>query len=345
MYDPVTGAPLYPYYAGGGIGGGGGGWGDTTSQPNYVDYSNPTYLAPYPSGQPGSVLGTSTNTSSNVNPQQSSSPQQTIDPATLAAYDQTIGLINNQLGRLPTSQAAGEQAITNSTNSALQQLLLGRNQAQNAYDTSKRDTASNYIGAKNQIATNAGSSLSGLQRLLGSRGAGGGSAYNIVAPGAVARQATLQRGEVGNAFSQNNRALDTNWNNYLTGYGNSVADVNNQATNQKRELQNTTDTNRSNLLQQLAQLTAQRGIAAGGNVQNAFAAAQPYLSQANGILNNLASYVPQAINYNTTAYNAPSLDSYTTSPATIALNNSAGTDYVSPYLSALLGKKQTNVGA
>lgn len=256
-----------------------------------------------------------------------------------AAYDQAIGNTNSAIGRLGSQFTSGNSAIDSSYQNALNQLLLGRNQSQNAYDTSKQQATQGYVGAKNTIGTNAGASLQGLQRLLGSRGAGGSSAFTQAAPEAVARQATQQRAEAGNQFGQNNQALDTNFNNYLTGYNNSVADVGNQRDQQRQGLQSNIENNRATLLQSLAQLTAQRSQAQGGN---GVAESQPFLDQANGILNAQSSYNVAPINYQTQAYNAPDLASYTTNPqaAPTFQGQPAQNDYFSPYLATLLGKKQ-----
>jgi hypothetical protein len=178
-----------------------------------------------------------------------------------------------------------------------------------------------------------------LQRLLGSRGAGGSSAYNQVAPEAVGREATLQRTGASNTFGQNNQALDTNWNNFLTGYNNEVAGAGAQRDQQRQGLQSNVETNRASLLQTLAQLSAQRAQAAGGN---GVGAAQPFLDQANAVLDHISNYNVAPINYQTQAYAAPDLANYTVNPnaAPTAQGQPASTDYFSPYLAALLGKKQ-----
>lgn len=266
-----------------------------------------------------------------------------VDPNLIAQYDQAIGNTNSAIGRLDPTLQSGYSGIDASYQNALNQLLLGKNQGQQAYDTNKLQTGQNYVGAKNTIGANAGNTLNGLLRLLGSRGAGGGSAYNISAPGAVARGATLQRQDAGNTFGQNNQALDTNWNNFLTGYNNQVSSAGSQKDQQRQSLEQSINTNRATLLQSLAQLQAQKASAAGGNPVSA---SQASLNQANALLNQNANYTTAPINYQTQAYTAPSLASYNTNPqAAPTFNGQAPTsDYFSPYLSSLLGKKQPAVG-
>lgn len=247
-------------------------------------------------------------------------------------YDLAIGNTQSAINRLPGQQSAQESNIKRAYQNALDQLLSGKNRAQEAYGTSKLQTGQEYVSGKNTIGSQAGTSLSGLLRLLGSRGAGGGSAYQFTAPEAVARGATLQRSELGQTFGRNMGALDTNWNNYLTDYGNSVRDVGLQRGEQVSTLEDTIRTNRASLLQTLAQLTAAKT----GNIGNA----TPYINQANALLDRVGLYRQPAMNYNVKAYNAPDLAQYTSSSISPTYQGQqASNDYFSPYLQALLGKK------
>lgn len=263
-------------------------------------------------------------------------------PVDTSSYDQGIQNTQAAIGRLGDQLNSGNGAIDTSYTNALNQLLLGKNQSQATYNSNKQSSAQGYVAAKNTIGANAGNSLSGLERLLGSKGAGGSSAATIAAPDAVTRAATLQRNDATNTFGQNQQSLDTNWNNYLTGYNNSVSGAGAQRDQQKQQEQQTIEGNRASLLQSLGTLFGQKAAATGGN---GTAAAQPYLDQANGILGSIAAApAPAPVSYNTAAYTAPSLASYTTSPtaAPTAGSQAPGSDYTSPFLAALLGKqKQT----
>lgn len=259
-----------------------------------------------------------------------------LSPEQIAAYDAQIGNVNSAIGRLGVQRTSGQAGVQGAYDTALQQLLLGKNQAEGAYNENVQGAKTDYVGAKNTIGSQAGEALNGLRRLLGSRGAGGGSAARILAPQAVARGATLQRADAGNQFAANRRAQDTSWGNYMTDYGNQVTGATGQRDEQLRTLNNSITQNNASLLQQLAQLQVERAGSGGGGV----AAAQPYLNQANTLLDQLANSGPAKINYNTQAYQAPSLASYNTTPTNTSFNRSAGgNDYFSPYLQTLLGKK------
>jgi hypothetical protein len=74
--------------------------------------------------------------------------------------------------------------------------------------------------------------------------------------------------------------------------------------------------------------------------------AQPYLNQANSLLSTVGKFNYTPVGYETQAYNAPDLGKYTFNSATPTVQGQSPTnDYVSPYLAALLGKKQQTVAA
>lgn len=267
----------------------------------------------------------------------------------LAQYDQGIGNVQSGIDRLGNQLNIGNQNIDTGYNQALNQLLQAKANNEQQYHQSQQQTSQDYVGAKNTIGSNAGNSLNGLQRLLGSRGAGGSSTAMFSAPQAVAHEASLQRAGAGQTFGRNNQALDTNWNGYVTGVNNSQTDLGRQRDNNKNGLQAGIDTTRANLLQSLATLQGQKAAYSGGD---AAAAAQPYLDQANSFLGQADQLGLQApiFQVQPTTYNAPSLDSYSANPFHTAQStgNGALDASVTPYMSLLLGgqknKQQPNFG-
>lgn len=268
------------------------------------------------------------------------------DPGTLAAYTQGIQGVNQQLGALDTTNQVQGQNIQNAYNQAFNQLLQGNTDATAQYNQAKTGDAQNYLTAKNTIGTQAGQSLNGLERLLGSRGAGGSSAYLFAAPQAVASQASQQRGQAGQTFGQNEQGLDTNFNNYTTGYNQSQQGLKDQLTNNQNNLAQSIASSRANLQSSLAQLIGQQSAATGGNPATS---AQPYLDAANNYQQQAAGLGTQqySFNPNTPTYQAPSVDSYTNTPfstAQVANAPNAVGSAVSPYLQALLKPKTSASG-
>src|SRR3990167_2230018 len=115
---------------------------------------------------------------------------------TRAEYDQMIGNVNSAIGRLGTQKTSGNQGIEGAYQNALQQLLLGKNLGEQTFGQNKEANSLDYVRAKNTARVQAGGALNSLRRLLGSRGAGGSSAYNIAAPQAVAGFGTQQLGDL-----------------------------------------------------------------------------------------------------------------------------------------------------
>lgn len=267
------------------------------------------------------------------------------DQATLSSYDQAINNTNSGLGRLDNQLNSGYSGIESSYQNAINQLLASRNTGEADYNTNKLKTGNEYVAGKNTVGAQAGSTLNSLRRLLGSRGAGGGSAYTISAPGEVARMATSQRSELGQKFGENMQGLDTQWNRFLTDYENQRSGAASQRDQARQGLEGQISSAKAGILQQLASLQAERAKAAGGN---AVGAAQPYLDQANTLLDQASRYQVAPINYQTQAYTAPDLAKYTVNPNATPTygGQAASNDYTSPYLAALLGKReQKTVGA
>lgn len=267
-----------------------------------------------------------------------------IDTAAIAQFDQGIGNLQAGINRTGTQLTQGISQVDADYQNAMNSLALSENQQRGVYTDNKTATSQEYVGSKNTIRSNAGSSLNSLRRMLGSRGAGGSRAYVELAPGAVARQATIQQAGVGNTFATNNRALDREWGNFQTGLTNQRASAESQRQQQRQAVTNQINQHKASLIQEMAKLQGQRAQAAGGN---AVGAAAPYLAQANALLDSTANYRVDPIKVTTEAYKAPTLGSYTVNPNAAPTYNgqSQVSDYVSPYLAALTGKKQLGVPA
>ena len=274
-------------------------------------------------------------------PTATGSTSPTYDPNTASLYDLAIGNTQSAVDRLPGQLEGGYSTIESSYKNALNQLLGGKNRAEGEYGTNKLQTSQDWRTGKNTISSQAGGALQGLLRLLGIRGAGGGSAYQFGAPNAVITGANQQRGALGQTFGRNAQALDTNWGNYMTDYGNSVLDVKNQRGVGRQSLEDQFRTDKGSLLQQLAELQAQKAAYIGGDPT---AASSSYLDKANTLLGTVGTAKTAPIKYSTKAYQAPSLDKYLVGPGITPTYNPQQTgDTTSPYLGALLGNKKNRL--
>lgn len=268
----------------------------------------------------------------------------TVNGADLASYDQSANNIQAAINRLGGQKSVGERNINDAYNSSFNKLMGEFAIGKRNYDTTKTQQSQDFVKTKNQINSSVGTNLTGLRRLLASRGAGASSAYDFVAPEAAARQGTLQRSDAADTFGRNQQALDTNWNDYTTGVEQNKKELEQQKSANLRGLESTINQNRASLLQNLANIRAQRAAAAGGSPT---AAAQPYLDEANGLLSAADALGLQYANpvvrvNNPTVYNAPDLQEYTMGrTAQIGTpQRNALTDTVAPYLNLLMNRRR-----
>lgn len=277
----------------------------------------------------------------------SSSSGGSASPAVnLAQYDPAIQQQQAALGRVGNQQTIAQQNADTAYNQALNQLNQQKALDQQTYNANTNSTKQDFVSAKNTIGTNAGNSLNSLLRLLGAHGAGGSSAALISAPGAVAQQATGQRTGASNTYGKNLQSLDTNWGNYVNSFNQNVSAQGIKHQNDINAAIASSDQNRASILNQLADLFGKRASIQGGNVS---AAQAPYLAQVNQFqteADNLGRQtpVPQVAPL---VYNAPDLANYTVNPnaAPTVQGQAQANDYTSPYLAALLGKKQQSTAA
>lgn len=267
--------------------------------------------------------------------------------ATVDGFNQAIGTDQSALDRLGTQLGIAQGNINGQYTQQNNTLASSLAQANNSYNTSTDQNQQSLRTNKNQIADQASTGLTGLLRTLGAFGAGGSSEAQFVAPQAVAGQASQQRAGAGQTYAQNQSGLDTNWNNYQTQDKNQHAQLNDWQTQQLNSAQAQSDTNKQNLLSQLANLVGQKSAAMGGSYT---ASAQPYIDQANamsGTIDQLGKLNPTYTG-TTPVYNAPSLSSYTVNANGAPTTQTNALDSTtSPYLSLLLGnqKDKTTLGA
>jgi len=210
-------------------------------------------------------------------------------------------IINSALGRLPGQLNTAKANIRDQYNTNMNELNSGKTAANQQYDQSTDQNQQQYVTNKNQINSQASSGLRSLLRVLGQHGAGGSSAALYAAPDAVGQVAQEQRSGASQNYGQNQQALDTNWNNYLSGYENSKKQLNDWLTQQNQKAESSSEQSRQDLLQQLLKLSPDQ------------AAANDLVSKINasaGKVDSLARFRP-TYGGKTPVYTAPEVASYT----------------------------------
>lgn len=243
------------------------------------------------------------------------------------AAAQELAAIQSQLDRLPNQTDIGKQNILDAYQAAYNTLTNQQGQAARDFGTNKDQTVQDNVAAKTAIDTGVNQTLTGAQRLLGSRGAGNSSAATVAAPYAAGQAGAAQRGEVQNTFGRNMGALDTANNDANEQFTEAFGSLGAQRDNNLATLQQKADEARANLL-----------LLKGGADPTTAADVNNLGSQIDS-LGATTTYTPPVINYA-----APNLATYTPTPAaapTIGTGPVApsAAQAISPYFTLLTNPK------
>lgn len=229
-----------------------------------------------------------------------------------AYWQDQLANADQQLGRLPGQLDSGNRNIDSSYQSAYDRLVGDKEVTNRDYTTKRGQTVEDNISAKNNINASVRNRNTGLQRLLGSKGAGNSSAAQILAPYAAAKEGSSQRNQVNTAYSRNIGGLDTAWGDYEKDWQDSSNDLVTQRDTQKRTLQSGIAQSEAKLQEEKANAAVQRAQAGGQNYTQARNARAPYMSRINQLIQQIDSLgTNPALQARATTYKAPDLQQYT----------------------------------
>lgn len=204
-----------------------------------------------------------------------------------AWWQDQLGNLDQQLGRIGAQRGAGNQNIDNSYQSAFQKLTNDKNLAKRDFDSKRDQTVQDNIVTRNQIDSGVRGRLTGIQRLLGASGAGNSSAARVLAPYAAAKTGSDQRSQVDRTYSRNLGALDTGWQDTDREFGDAFSDLNIQRDTQRNQLNSGLAQTEAQLLEQKQNAEIQRRQAGGESYTQARAARQPYQSRISELIGTI----------------------------------------------------------
>lgn len=329
-------------YAGGGGGGGGGGaWGtsfnEPTDQPNGVYWIGTNGQVYVKGGSGTNAAGAADNNTDNywssrgfvriADPNPGSTPQPTgrsgslgggsagtaADIADEQAYWQDqIANADQQLARFPQQEAVLRQNAEGAYRSAYDRLVGDKNTTERDYNTKRGQTVEDNIVAKNEINTSVRNRNTGLQRLLGSRGAGNSSAAQILAPFAAAQEGNKQRGAVQKTYGRNIQGLDTAWGDYQKDWDESAGDLAVQRDNSIQQGVAGLRQSEAGLIEAKGNAAVQKAMAGGANYTQARMQRVPYTQRIQELIGQIdAAGGVKNFTPKTVAYKAPELGAYT----------------------------------
>lgn len=230
----------------------------------------------------------------------------------MAYWQDQMAAADQQLGRLGTQEASGNANIDSSYQSAYDRLVGDKEVTTRDYTTKRGQTVEDNITAKGAIDTSVRNRNTGLQRLLGSKGAGNSSAATILAPYAAAKEGSAQRNQVNTAYSRNIGGLDTVWGDYQNDWTESANDLGTQRDNSKKTLRSGIAEKEAALQQEKANAAVQKAQAGGQNYTQARNARAPYLARINQLISQIDSLgTTTPLQAKAATYKAPELASYT----------------------------------
>lgn len=229
-----------------------------------------------------------------------------------AYWDDQLANADQQLGRIPTQEEILRKNAEDAYKSAYERLVGDKNKSKRDFDTKKQTTIDDNISAKGDIDTSVRQRNTGLQRLLGSRGAGNSSAAQILAPFAAAQEGNIQRGQVQKAYGRNLQGLDTAWGDYEDDWNESAGDLSAQRDNTVTQGVAGLRQTEADLLEAKSNAAVQKQMAGGANYQTARGQRIPYSERIKQLIGQIdQAGAAKTFTPKSAAYKAPELASYT----------------------------------
>lgn len=230
----------------------------------------------------------------------------------MAYWDDQMANADRQLGRIPEQERILRENAENSYQSAYNRLVGDKATTERDFNTTKTRAVEDNVQAKNTINSGVRNQNAGLQRLLGSRGAGNSSAAQILAPFAAAKVGNQQRQQVQTAYGRNMQGLDTAWGDYNKDWDESAGDLVTQRDNSITQGVAGLRQTEADLLESKGNAAVQRNQAGGQSYSQARNARQPYSDRIKALIGQIdAAGALKTFTPKTAAYKAPELSSYT----------------------------------
>lgn len=289
----------------------------------------PGVQAPVSGGWAGNTGGNNYNNDGTAN----SAPS--YNPADLAYLDDQESRLKRQYGRADVSLRQGLQDLLDSYNRTRSETNMQRGRELENLGVQREDTLRKKDSALDKVNTNARTLAESLRRRLGMASGSDSSAYKIAAPGAVAREASGQRGDVMEDFGVNFRNLDVTERRAKEDFDKLLGAIEEDKRSRERGLRQGIESQKMSIDESLAELARQRALVTGGGYDQVKAAMKPFTDR----MQSRESAIDQLFNkyrnvgkFNPVKVNMPNLRDYMVDRAAIQANEQAGTqDPYAPY--------------
>lgn len=297
-------------------------------------------------GYQGSVLGANTGTNQNTTPTSSGGSSPSYSREDLAYIDAQLAALGNQEGRLDNTLRQSLDAVLQNYNKQYSDTTGARGRAIEDFNTKFQTSDQGRQKALGQVETNARTLADSLRRRIGMASGSGSSAYQITAPGAVAQQASDQRSNVLDDYSQNFLALDRDKKRAEEDFNKALTELNNWRSQSEMGVQQDIGNKRNEIAAAKQQAAAEKAKLLGGGYQgirNAMAPYEQQINERNSFLDGL--YDKYASKYQAKPVQVANtqLRDYAVDNAAVADNEARGnTNETAPYRTYLDEEESTN---
>lgn len=256
------------------------------------------------------------------------------NPADLAYLEDTRSRLLRQMQSANRTKDNGLTQLKDTYNQEVSGANSDRSRALEDFSTKREDTTRAKDQAITKVNTNARTLAESLRRRIGMASGSGSSAYQVTAPGAVARDASQQRTGVVENYGVNFRNLGQAETRAKSDFEKYLDQLSSQYKQRQSDFLANVYDQQSSIDQSLAEVARQEALVKGGGYGEVKSAMSPYLSsmdnRQNAIDNLFAKYrTPYSVEK--VKVNTPTLRDYTTDSAGVEQAQQEGDQYA-PYL-------------
>lgn len=205
--------------------------------------------------------------------------QPRYNPADLAYLDDQEARLRRQQQSAGTALTNGLTQLTDSYNQERDSANKNQSRALQDVAVKREDATRSRDSALNRVDTNARTLADSLRRRIGMAGGSSSSAYQITAPGAVARQASEQRGGVQEDYGTDFRNLATAENRMKVDFEDLLKDLDAQRRTRESDFRAGILDRQNQIDSSLAEVARQRALARGGGYDQVRSALAPLTAQ------------------------------------------------------------------
>lgn len=261
-------------------------------------------------------------------------------------YDsESINFLNDQQGlyeRLLQSVrgglSTGLQTLTNSENQAKNEATAKQERALRDLNVKRDDMYADKTNALGRVDQGAQQLYDNLRRVLGIASGRGSSAYQLAAPNAVAKDASMKRNNVMTTFGRNERDLSTATEDTNIDYQDLLASIAQQRKQREQDLYAGVYGQEQSIQEKLAEIASERAQLLGGGYGAQRVARQPYMDrylQLQNEMDTLPTKYSDPIAVRDLNVKTPQLSDFTVDKTALNANREMGTSDTSPYAQLL----------